>query len=264
MTQGAIDATAAERASLGGATDQPGLRPLVRDQTDEIVIDLRRDLPVDIRRYQYLAANEGIPGAPVWQLATKRFVDIVLSIVFLVVFAPVMAASALAIKLTSPGPVLFFQDRVGRDGRVFRFAKFRSMSDGAHTQLEHLRHKNEAEGPVFKIKEDPRITTVGRFIRKYSIDELPQFFHVLRGDMSLVGPRPPLPEEVESYGDWERQRLCVKPGLTCIWQVSGRSDLDFETWVEMDIEYIRTWSPWLDFVILLKTIPAVIKARGAY
>ena len=131
-------------------------------------------------------------------------------------------------------------------------------------ERHHVEHMNEVDGPVFKIKDDPRITPVGRFIRKYSIDELPQFFHVLTGSMSLVGPRPPIPEEVAEYDDWERQRLLAKPGITCIWQISGRSMVDFETWVEMDIDYIENWTPWLDFKVLVKTIPAVLSGRGAY
>lgn len=212
----------------------------------------------------FLRGDEGILAAPAWQLAVKRAVDIVTSIFFLIALSPILVAAAIAVKLTSTGPLLYIQDRVGKDGRTFRFAKFRSMRDGAHTELDDLRHLNEVDGPVFKMREDPRITPFGRFMRKYSIDELPQLFHVLTGDMSLVGPRPPIPAEVLTYDEWQRQRLLTKPGITCIWQVSGRSDLDFETWVEMDVEYIRTWKPSLDFLILLKTLPAVISARGAY
>lgn len=231
---------------------------------ESLVIDLRQDLEVDLRPRIYLRGDEGILGAPRWKLAIKRLVDIATAIFFIVLFAPVMILTALAIKLTSRGPVLYVQERCGKYGKVFKFAKFRSMYDGAHEDLPHLQGKNEVTGPVFKIREDPRITAVGRFIRKYSIDELPQFFHVLTGQMSLVGPRPPIPEEVACYDAWEDQRLLTKPGITCIWQVSGRSDLDFETWVKMDVEYIASWSPWLDFVILLKTIPAVISGKGAY
>lgn len=240
---------------------------VVIDLRNAAVIDLRgKDLVVEITRARrvFLRDDEGILGAPGWQLAMKRAVDIVTSIFFLIALSPILVAAAIAVKLTSPGPLLYIQDRVGKDGRAFRFAKFRSMRDGAHTELDDLRHLNEVDGPVFKIREDPRITPVGRFMRKYSIDELPQLFHVLTGSMSLVGPRPPIPAEVATYDEWQKQRLSVKPGITCIWQVSGRSDLDFETWVELDVEYIRTWKPSLDFLILLKTLPAVISARGAY
>jgi lipopolysaccharide/colanic/teichoic acid biosynthesis glycosyltransferase len=238
---------------------------------DALVIDLRDGAIVDIgdtttptRGRVYARADEGLLGAPNWGLGIKRAIDIVTSVFFLVAFSPVLLIAAIAVKLTSPGPLFYVQERVGKGGETFRFAKFRSMRNGAHTELDDLQHLNEVDGPVFKIKDDPRITPVGRFMRKYSIDELPQLVHVLTGQMSLVGPRPPLPTEVATYDGWHRQRLLVKPGITCIWQVSGRSDLDFETWVALDIEYIRTWRPWLDFVILLKTLPAVISAKGAY
>jgi lipopolysaccharide/colanic/teichoic acid biosynthesis glycosyltransferase len=240
---------------------------VVIDLRDGAVVDLRPDeatgTSVDITRV-FVEDNEGLLGARTWHLGIKRVVDIVTSVFFLILLSPVFLLAAAAVKLTSRGPLLYVQDRVGRDGRVFRLAKFRSMRDGAHTELDDLRHLNEVDGPVFKIKDDPRITRVGRFMRKYSIDELPQLVHVLAGKMSLVGPRPPLPAEVSIYDEWQRQRLLVKPGITCIWQVSGRSDLDFETWVSLDVEYIRTWRPWLDFVILLKTVPAVLSATGAY
>ena len=166
--------------------------------------------------------------------------------------------------MTSPGPPIFRQTRVGIDGRRFSFYKFRSMRVTAEQERDQLVDLNERGGPIFKIKDDPRITKVGWLTRRSSIDELPQLWNVLRGDMSLVGPRPPLPAEVEQYSAWEDQRLRVKPGITCIWQVSGRSDLDFETWVAMDIEYIERWRLWLDIVLLAKTIPAVLSGRGAY
>jgi lipopolysaccharide/colanic/teichoic acid biosynthesis glycosyltransferase len=153
---------------------------------------------------------------------------------------------------------------VGKDGREFTFYKFRSMHTNADLRRNELAHLNETDGPVFKMREDPRITAVGRILRRTSIDEAPQFWNVLRGDMSLVGPRPPLPSEVMHYDAKQWQRLMVWPGITCIWQVSGRSDLDFATWVDMDLEYIRRWSPWLDVALLLRTIPAVLSGRGAY
>jgi lipopolysaccharide/colanic/teichoic acid biosynthesis glycosyltransferase len=199
-----------------------------------------------------------------WQLVAKRAIDVVGSTILLVTLLPVLLATAAAIALTSRGPVLFVHDRVGKGGRHFSMLKFRSMRIGAHDDLEHVRHLNEVAGPIFKIRNDPRITRVGRVIRKLSIDELPQLLNVLKGDMSLVGPRPPLPEEYATYGPRERGRLDVRPGLTCTWQVSGRSDLDFETWVEMDLEYIRDWSLRRDLVLMAKTVPAVLSRRGAY
>jgi exopolysaccharide biosynthesis polyprenyl glycosylphosphotransferase len=182
----------------------------------------------------------------------------------IVLLAPVFAAVALAVKLTSPGPVFFRQVRVGRDGRTFTFLKFRSMYADADARKLDLLDLNEADGPIFKIKNDPRITPIGHFLRRTSLDELPQLFHVLRGQMSVVGPRPQLPEEVSAYGPMDYRRLTVQPGITCIWQVSGRSDLDFDTWVALDLEYIDTWSLWLDMKLMLKTVPAVLSGKGAY
>jgi lipopolysaccharide/colanic/teichoic acid biosynthesis glycosyltransferase len=176
---------------------------------------------------------------------------------------PIFLIVALLVKFTSRGPVLFKQTRVGVGGRLFTCYKFRSMYMDAEARLETLRHLNEVSGPVFKIKNDPRITPVGRFIRKSSLDELPQFLNVLFGEMSLVGPRPAIPAEVVKYGPKERGRLAVKPGLTCLWQIGGRSSVDFERWVELDLDYIRTMSFWGDLLILLKTVPAVLTARGA-
>jgi exopolysaccharide biosynthesis polyprenyl glycosylphosphotransferase len=194
----------------------------------------------------------------------KRIIDVIVAFCGLVLAAPVLLVAAIAVKLDSPGPVLYRQPRLGKDGRPFVMLKLRSMTQDA-TQLQAaLAHANEAIGPVFKIRSDPRITRVGRFIRKTSIDELPQLWHVLLGDMSLVGPRPPIPEEVARYEPWQRERLAVKPGLTCTWQVSGRSDIPFERWVQMDIDYIRHRNLWLDLKILLQTIPAVLSGRGAY
>jgi exopolysaccharide biosynthesis polyprenyl glycosylphosphotransferase len=198
------------------------------------------------------------------QLVLKRAIDIVGSFVCLVLLLPLLLATALTVALTSRGPVLYVQERIGLGGRTFKMLKFRSMYANADEDRHELIHLNECEGPVFKLRDDPRITTVGRAIRKLSIDELPQLLNVLRGDMSLVGPRPPLPEEVVSYGPRERARLLVTPGITCIWQVKGRSDLDFDTWVDLDLEYIRTWSPWLDVKLLALTVPAVLSGRGAY
>jgi len=199
-----------------------------------------------------------------WTSRTKRAIDLVFSAVLLAVFAPLMAAIAAAIKLDSPGPVLFRQERVGRDGRLFTCFKFRSMVDGADDARQELSHRNEATGPIFKIRNDPRTTRVGRGMRRLSIDELPQFWNVLAGDMSLVGPRPPMPCEVENYAEWHRRRLDVAPGLTGLWQVSGRSDLTFDEMVMLDLYYAENWSIGLDLKILLRTVPTVLWGRGAY
>jgi exopolysaccharide biosynthesis polyprenyl glycosylphosphotransferase len=196
-------------------------------------------------------------------LAVKRAFDVVASALALLVLAPLLAATAIAIKLDSQGPVFFRQRRVGLNGRTFQILKFRSMYVDAETRLEQLRARNEMSGPVFKMADDPRVTRVGRLIRKASLDEFPQFWNVLQGDMSVVGPRPPLPAEVRQYRQWQRRRLSVKPGITCIWQVSGRNQIDFDRWMELDLEYIDDWSLWRDLHICLRTIPAVLTARGA-
>ncbi len=196
---------------------------------------------------------------PLW----KRAIDIVVSAMALMVLSPVFAVAALAVRLTSPGPVLFGQWRVGLGGRPFRMFKFRSMVIDAEQQQHKLMHHNEQEGPVFKIRNDPRITPVGKFLRSTSIDELPQLWNVFKGDMSLVGPRPPLRKEVCQYETWQRRRLDVTPGITCIWQVNGRSQIPFTQWIRMDIQYIRSVSIFKDFSLLLRTIPAVLLRRGA-
>ena len=174
-----------------------------------------------------------------------------------------MLSLALLIKLTSKGPVFFKQERCGLNGRKFTMFKFRTMVEDADQMKDLLAEKNEMDGPVFKITNDPRLTKVGKFLRKFSLDELPQLFNVLRGDMSLVGPRPPLPKEVSQYDPWQRRKLSMKPGLTCLWQINGRNNINFERWMKMDLEYIDNWSLWLDTKILLKTVPAVILGTGA-
>ena len=170
---------------------------------------------------------------------------------------------ALGIKLTSPGPVLFRQLRCGLHGRPFTFLKFRSMQIDAEELKPHLAPFNEMDGPAFKMTNDPRVTPIGRLLRRTSLDELPQLWNILRGDMSFVGPRPAVLEEVRQYEPWQRRRLSMKPGLTCLWQVSGRNELTFEEWMRLDLEYIDNWSLWLDVKIALKTIPAVLLGRGA-
>jgi exopolysaccharide biosynthesis polyprenyl glycosylphosphotransferase len=198
------------------------------------------------------------------QAFVKRTLDITLSSLAVVVTAPLWLAIAAAIKLTSRGPVLFTQTRVGRRGEHFRLLKFRTMIRGAEDIVDLLRDRNEADGPLFKIRDDPRVTRVGRFLRRWSLDELPQLENVLRGDMSLVGPRPPIPAEVASYEDWHFGRLEVAPGITGLWQVNGRSDLSFEDYVRRDLFYIENWSLSYDLFLLLKTVPAVLTGRGSY
>ena len=194
----------------------------------------------------------------------KRLLDLVVSFAALVIVLPFVPFIALAIRFDSPGPLLYRSVRLGRNGRPFVFYKFRSMVVGAHESARYVRHLNEIEGPVFKSARDPRVTRVGRVLRRTSIDELPQLWNVLRGDMTLVGPRPPIPEEVEAYQPWQHLRLEVKPGITCLWQVSGRSKLGFAEWMRLDIQYIQAMSLRTDLRILLRTIPAVLSREGAY
>lgn len=197
-------------------------------------------------------------------LIIKRLIDIIGSGLGLIIASPIMLIVALLIKLEDPkGPILFSQLRNGEYPNTFKMYKFRSMYVDAEERLHELMHLNEQSGPAFKIKDDPRITKVGKFIRKTSLDELPQLFNVLKGEMSIVGPRPALPREVEQYTDYQKQRLFVKPGLTCIWQVSGRNNIGFEEWVQLDIEYIKTRSLWLDIKLILKTIPALLGDENA-
>ena len=194
----------------------------------------------------------------------KRLLDLAGASVAMLLALPVLALAALAIRLDSPGPAFHRAVRVGRNGRKFTFLKLRSMRVGAEELRGLLIHRNIVEGPAFKLHDDPRVTRVGRLLRKTSLDELPQLLHVLAGQMSLVGPRPPFPEEVERYEPWMLRRLSVKPGLTCLWQVKGRSDLSFEEWMRLDLEYVDRVSAGRDLHILLLTIPAVISGRGAY
>ena len=197
-------------------------------------------------------------------LAAKRCLDLGLGALLLVLGLPIIVAIAAAIKITSGGTILYRQTRCGLNGRLFTMYKFRTMEEGAHERRRELLVLNEMSGPAFKLRRDPRVTAVGRFLRRSSLDELPQLWNVLKGEMSLVGPRPPIPEEVAQYQPWQRRRLAMKPGLTCLWQISGRSDTrDFNQWMQLDLEYIDSWSPTLDFKILLKTIPVVLSGKGA-
>ncbi len=233
--------------------------------------DLRSEL---LRRYSRVPALKGsrmqvkrflwrsvISGA----YLVKRLIDIVAAILLLILLSPLFVVIMILIYQSSPGPVFYKQTRVGRWGKLFTMWKFRSMYPDADVRLKEMMAQNEMTGGViFKMKNDPRIIPVGRFIRKASIDELPQLWNVLKGDMSLVGPRPALPSEVNQYSLQDRQRLEVIPGITCIWQVSGRSDIPFPQQVQLDVQYIQSQSVWLDIKLLLQTIPAVLLSRGAY
>jgi exopolysaccharide biosynthesis polyprenyl glycosylphosphotransferase len=196
-------------------------------------------------------------------LLLKRVIDFVMALIALIVLSPLILILGTLVKLTSPGPIFFCQTRCGLGGRKFTLFKFRSMLVGADQQREELEALNEVDGPVFKIRNDPRCTPIGRFMRKFSLDELPQLVNIINGDMSFVGPRPPLPEEVEKYERWQRRRLRMQPGLTCLWALEGRSKLSFRRWMELDLEYIDHWSMTLDWKILFKTIPIVLAGRGA-
>jgi exopolysaccharide biosynthesis polyprenyl glycosylphosphotransferase len=199
-----------------------------------------------------------------WRLFIKRLIDIVGSLIGLILLAPLFLTIAIGVKISSSGPALYKWDVLGFNKKPFKTWKFRTMVTNADTLKEQLMPFNEMVGPVFKMKEDPRITRLGKFIRKYSLDELPQLWSVLKGDMSLVGPRPAAADELGRYQSWHRRRLSIKPGLTCIWQVQGRNEINnFDDWVRMDLEYIDNWSLWLDIKILLRTVPAVISGKGA-
>jgi lipopolysaccharide/colanic/teichoic acid biosynthesis glycosyltransferase len=268
------DPDSTHQITLGVATEAEGTPTPVLDLTDAsrpMIIDLVRpqvappEVPVDeVWTSQPLGAV-GLLAARPWQLVLKRLLDIVGSLGLLILLSPLMLVIALVIPLTSPGPVIYAQRRIGKEGNPFTMYKFRSMERDAH-ELRHLHeHRNRhTTGPVFKVPDDPRVTRVGRVIRRLSLDELPQLLNVLLGNMSLVGPRPALPEEFDLCSEEVRQRTLVAPGLTCIWQVSGRSDVDFLRWVDMDLEYIRTWTLRLDLQLLLRTIPAVFRGSGAY
>jgi len=205
--------------------------------------------------------------AEVWPLTVKRIFDFTVSLALTILLGPLLLVTAILIKLTSPGPVFFVQKRVGYNKRPFYICKFRTMVADAENKLRDIEHLNEVSGPVFKIKNDPRLTPIGAFLRRTSIDELPQLFNVLLGDMSLVGPRPLQVRDYDLFTkngeDWQRRRFSVRPGITCLWQVNGRSSLPFEQWMELDLKYVQQWSLWLDFEILARTIPAVFRGSGA-
>jgi exopolysaccharide biosynthesis polyprenyl glycosylphosphotransferase len=208
-----------------------------------------------------LAQSE--PGKHRGYFIIKRIMDIVGALIGIILFGPVMIITAIAIRLDSRGPIIFSQRRVGLYGKEFKMYKFRSMVINAEQLLDKLKDRNEMSGPVFKIKDDPRITRVGKFIRKTSIDELPQFFNVLMGEMSLVGPRPNLPKEVEKYTPYQKQKLLAKPGLTCYWQVMGRNNIDFEDWMKLDIKYIKERNLWVDIKLIFKTFFVLFGDKNA-
>jgi exopolysaccharide biosynthesis polyprenyl glycosylphosphotransferase len=290
----------ADAADTGGTPVRPvlgmidDLEQILHSQiVDEVAICLPFSMEEIIEEAAYLCEQEGkvvrMPVAPVERILTagrletidgvgvyslangpdravsllfKRLLDIAGSAVLLVVLSPLLALVAILVKSDSPGPALFRQERVGLHGRTFRVVKFRSMCSDAEERLEQLSRHNRIKGHAFKLDEDPRTTRVGRFLRRCSLDELPQLWNVLRGEMSLVGPRPPLPSEVANYDVWHRRRLSMKPGMTGLWQVNSRNEREFDRWVEADLEYIDTWSLWLDFKIIARTVPAMLAGTG--
>ncbi|MDW7774595.1 MAG: sugar transferase [Desulfobulbaceae bacterium] len=196
------------------------------------------------------------------ELLIKHFIDYTGAALGLLLLSPLFFVIACIIKATSPGPVFFSQQRCGINGRLFHMLKFRTMYNGSEQKLDEIKEKNEMDGPVFKMTNDPRITPFGKFLRRTSMDELPQLFNILKGEMSLIGPRPPIPEEVEQYRYWQRRRLSMKPGLTCIWQVSGRNNIGFDEWMRLDLQYIDNWSLWLDSKLFVKTLITVLFPNG--
>jgi exopolysaccharide biosynthesis polyprenyl glycosylphosphotransferase len=277
---------------LGSVADLP--RIFDKQIVDEIVFVLDRLSPEPLDRILELCSEQGIrirlaadffpakvsklsmeflenvplitfSSAPehATSLLLKRILDVLVSAATLAVLLPFLAIIGLLVKLTSKGPAIYRQVRCGLYGRKFVLYKIRSMYEGAEDVLWEIRHLNEMAGPVFKMRNDPRVTPLGRFLRKTSVDELPQLWNVLKGDMSLVGPRAPIPEEVKAYTPWQRRRLSVKPGITCLWQVSGRNEIDFHEWMKLDLHYIDNWSLFLDFKILLQTFPVVLFGKGA-
>lgn len=210
----------------------------------------------------YIATHTGAGKG--WPLIAKRTLDLTISFLLILLLVPVFIATAIAIKLTSAGPVFFLQERIGRNKRRFKIIKLRTMVPNAEQLMPSLESRNEVSGPVFKMKDDPRVTSVGRFLRRSSIDEFPQLFNVLKGDMSLVGPRPLPVRDFEGFNqDWQRRRFSIRPGITCLWQVNGRSKVSFDQWMRLDLQYMDEWSLWLDLKILAKTVPAVLRGTGA-
>lgn len=235
---------------------------VMRFDSDIFNLRIARLHAVDFDGYSHITANVGSRDG--WPMLAKRALDVLVSSMLLVLLAPFLGIVAMLVKYTSEGPVFFLQERIGINKRKFRIYKFRTMVKNAEKLLPQLENLNEAAGPVFKIMRDPRITSVGRFLRRTSIDELPQLFNVLKGDMSLVGPRPLPLRDYEGFNeDWQRRRFSVRPGITCLWQVNGRSSISFDQWMQLDLQYMDEWSLWLDLKILARTVPAVLKGSGA-
>ena len=212
-------------------------------------------------RPEELTTNRNVPR---WWWGSKRVIDVTVATLGLLITSPVLITAAVAIAFVSRGSPIFLQERIGKDGRKFKLYKFRTMEEGAHLLHDDMRSLNEVDGPVLKIRNDPRLHALGSLLRRTSIDELPNFFNVLRGEMSVVGPRPPLPCEVAHYDAYAMRRLSVKPGVTCLWQINGRSNVNFDHWMELDNQYIDTWNPLSDLGIIASTIPAVIRGEGAH
>jgi exopolysaccharide biosynthesis polyprenyl glycosylphosphotransferase len=234
----------------------------VRLNSDTFGLNKAHWLAEEFDGSHYIATYTGTGEG--WPLAVKRTLDVAISLALLLLFGPLLIGVAAAIKMTSPGPVLFLQERIGLNKRRFKIYKFRTMVPNAEQLMPSLESKNEVSGPVFKIRNDPRITPIGRFLRRNSIDELPQLFNVLKGDMSLVGPRPLPVRDYEGFNeDWQRRRFSVRPGITCLWQVNGRSGISFDQWMLLDLQYMDEWSLWLDLKILARTVPAVVRGSGA-
>lgn len=251
----------------------PLVQAIVRECEEQgIIVRVRTQMSTLHIAKSYVDDLHGVPVVTIqsgpqdgWQLVVKRLIDIVVSAGLLIALAPLLVIVSMLIKLESSGPVLFKQERVGYNKRRFRMLKFRTMIAGSDQQQHALEHLNEADGPVFKIKKDPRITGVGKFLRRFSIDEFPQLINVLMGEMSLVGPRPlPVRDVSRIDHQWHKRRFSIKPGITCLWQVNGRSNIGFNDWVRMDLDYIDKWSLGLDLLILVKTVPAVLRGPGAY
>ena len=239
-----------ERRNFNAFTDSGRTPVLLREV---------RDLQSDLRIFKLEDSSRSF-----FQRFFKRWIDVAGALTGLVILSPLMMTIYVIIRLTSEGPAIFTQYRIGKGGKFFKILKFRTMVNNAEDLKRNLAAQNQMGGPAFKMKEDPRVTPIGRFLRRYSLDELPQLFNVLKGDMSLVGPRPAIPDEVYSWKLWQTRRLSVDQGLTCIWQISGRSDIKFDHWMVMDLDYIDNWSLRLDVKIILKTVLVVLRGKGAY
>jgi exopolysaccharide biosynthesis polyprenyl glycosylphosphotransferase len=247
-------------SEIAALCEQHGI--VMRFDSDMFNLKIARPGTDDLDGYSHITAFAGSRDG--WPMLVKRGLDVLVSSLLLALAAPFFLIAALLVKCTSEGPVFFLQERIGLNKRTFRICKFRTMVSNAENMLPQLEKLNEVSGPVFKIMKDPRVTQIGRFLRRTSIDELPQLLNVLKGDMSLVGPRPLPLRDYEGFNeDWQRRRFSVRPGMTCLWQVTGRSSVSFEQWMQLDIQYMDEWSLWLDIKILAQTVPAVLRGTGA-